>query len=88
MASGDAADDVRFLQVSNDDTNQFIDEMKINNTKKKTKTDLKILSKWLQGDHELMAVQDIPTAELNQYIASFCCCLSDHRIMRNMSPTA
>ena len=28
MASGDAADDARFLQVSNDDTNKFIDETK------------------------------------------------------------
>jgi hypothetical protein len=50
--------------------NQFIDEMKSNNTKKKTKTDLKILLEWLQGGNELMVVEDIPTAELNQYIAS------------------
>jgi hypothetical protein len=28
MTSDDEADDARFLQVSNDDTNQFIDEMK------------------------------------------------------------
>jgi hypothetical protein len=27
MASGDAADDVRFLHVSSDDTSRFIDEM-------------------------------------------------------------
>jgi hypothetical protein len=37
MASRDAADDVRFLHVSSDDTSRFIDEMKNNNTKMKTK---------------------------------------------------
>jgi hypothetical protein len=31
MAAGDAADDVRFLHVSSDDTSRFIDEMKNNN---------------------------------------------------------
>jgi hypothetical protein len=44
MASGDAADDVRFLHVSSDDTSRFIDAMKNNNTKMKTKSDNKILS--------------------------------------------
>ena len=34
MESGDTANDVRFLQVSYYDTNQFFDEMKNNNTKK------------------------------------------------------
>ena len=48
MASGNTADDDRFLQVSNDDTNQFTEVMKNNNTKKKTGSDLKILSEWLQ----------------------------------------
>jgi hypothetical protein len=39
MVYGDAADDARFLPVSNDDTNPFIDEMKktITPTKNKTK---------------------------------------------------
>ena len=70
MASGDAADDARFLQVSNDDSNQFIDEMKNNNTKKENKKwSDKILSEWLQGDNELSAVEDIPSADLNQYLA-------------------
>jgi hypothetical protein len=44
MASGDAADDVRFLHVSSDETSRFIDAMKNNNTKMKTKSDMKILS--------------------------------------------
>ena len=74
MTSGDEADDARFLQVSNHDTNQFIDEMKNYNTKKqnqkKTKSDLKILSEWLHGDNELRA-----------YLQQ------DHRTMRNTSPT-
>ena len=48
MASGNTADDDRFLQVSNDDTNQFTEVMKNNNTKKKTGSYLKILSEWLQ----------------------------------------
>ena len=56
MASGDAADDVRFLHVSSDDTSRFIDEMKNNNTKMKTKNYMKILSEWLHGDNELRAV--------------------------------
>ena len=33
MACANAADDARFLQVSNDDTNKSINEMKNNNTK-------------------------------------------------------
>jgi hypothetical protein len=40
MAYGDATDDARFLPVSNDDTNPFIDEMKkktITPTKKEKK---------------------------------------------------
>jgi hypothetical protein len=35
MVYGDAADDARFLPVSNDDTNPFIDEMKKNNNTNK-----------------------------------------------------
>ena len=73
MASGDAADDVRFLHVSSDDTSRFIDEMKNNNTKMKTKGDMKILSEWLHGVNELRAVEDIPAAELDQYLARFFC---------------
>ena len=71
MASGDAADDVRFLHVFSDETSRFIDEMKNNNTKMKTKSDMKILSEWLHGDNELRVVEDIPTAELDQYLARF-----------------
>jgi hypothetical protein len=71
MASGDAADDVRFLHVSSDDTSRFIDEMKNNNTKMKTKSDMKILSEWLHGVNELRAVEDILAAELDQYLARF-----------------
>ena len=48
MVYDDAADDARFIPVSNDDTNQFTEVMKNNNTKKKTGSDLKILSEWLQ----------------------------------------
>ena len=65
MTSGDT----RFLQVSNDDTNQCIHEMKNNNTKKKTKGYLKILSEWLHGNNELRMVEDIPAVELNPYLA-------------------
>ena len=68
MASGDAADDVRSLHVSSDDTSRFIDEMKNNNTKMKAKSDKKILSELLHGDNELRAVEDIPAAELDQYL--------------------
>lgn len=39
MATGDAADDAIFLQVSHDDTNKFIYELK--NYNKKRKSDLK-----------------------------------------------
>jgi hypothetical protein len=37
----------------------------------KTKSDMKILSEWLHGDNELRAVEDIPAAELDQYLAIF-----------------
>jgi hypothetical protein len=47
-------------------------------------SDLKILSERLQGNNELRAVEDIPAAELNQYLAKFVC-LEYHRKMRNMS---
>jgi hypothetical protein len=50
---------------------EFIDEMKNNNTTMKTKSDMKILSEWLHGDNELRAVEDIPSAELDQYLARF-----------------
>ena len=50
-------------------------------------SDLKILSERLQGNNELRAVEDIPAAELNQYLAKFVC-LEYHRKMRNMSSTA
>jgi hypothetical protein len=43
MTSDDEADDARFLQVSNDDTNQFIDEMeKLLTPKNKNKTKQKV----------------------------------------------
>jgi hypothetical protein len=32
---------------------------------------MKILSEWLHGDNELRAVEDIPAAELDQYLARF-----------------
>ena len=50
-------------------------------------SDLKILSERLQGTNELRAVEDIPAAELNEYLAKFVC-LEYHRKMRNMRPTA
>ena len=50
MTSDDEADDARFLQVSNDDTNQFIDEMeKLLTPKNKNKTKQKVNWKYYQS---------------------------------------
>ncbi|CAC5426317.1 unnamed protein product [Mytilus coruscus] len=65
------ADDKRFLTVSNDDTSNLIEEMKNDNTKRKTKSDVKLLTEWLKENNELRAVKDISVPELNQYLARF-----------------
>ncbi|CAC5387501.1 unnamed protein product [Mytilus coruscus] len=65
------ADDERFLTLSNDDTCNFIEEMKNDNTKRKTKSDVKLLTEWLKENNELRAVEDISVPELNQYLARF-----------------
>jgi hypothetical protein len=77
-----------FLQVSNDVTNQLIVEIKINNTKKKRKkSDLKILSGWLQWGIKRRAVEDIPAPELTQYLAILCSCTITEKF-RNINQTA
>jgi len=81
------ADDARFLQVSNDDTNQFIDEMKNNSTKKKkiklSETIIGVVTggHWAEGGwgHTSSGAQSVPGQIF---------CLKDHRNMRNMSPAA
>lgn len=65
------ADDERFITVSNDDTSNFIEEMKNDNTKRKTKSDIKLLTEWLKENNELRAIEDISVPELNQYLARF-----------------
>ncbi|CAG2257370.1 unnamed protein product [Mytilus edulis] len=65
------ADDERFMTVTNDDTSNFIEEMKNDNTKRKTKSDIKLLTEWLKENNELRAIEDISVPELNQYLARF-----------------
>ncbi|CAC5385929.1 unnamed protein product [Mytilus coruscus] len=45
--------------------------MKNDNTKRKTKSDVKLLTEWLRENNELRAVEDISVPELNQYLARF-----------------
>ena len=65
------ADDERFMTITNDDTSNFIEEMKNDNTKRKTKSDIKLLTEWLKENNELRAIEDISVPELNQYLARF-----------------
>jgi hypothetical protein len=83
MVSGDTADDARFYKFPM--TIRIIVLMKWKRIN--PKSDLKILSERLQGNNELRVVEDIPAAELNQYLAKFVC-LEYHRKMRNMRATA
>ncbi|XP_071135768.1 uncharacterized protein KIAA1958-like [Mytilus edulis] len=65
------ADDERLMTITNDDTSNFIEEMKNDNTKRKTKSDIKLLTEWLKANNELRAIEDISVPELNQYLARF-----------------
>ena len=55
----------RFVEVSHEDTVAFVESMKNENTKRKTKSDLAIFQEWLQSVNELREPQDISVPELD-----------------------
>jgi hypothetical protein len=69
-ADDNMASNERFIQISETDTETFIQSMKNDNTwGKKTKSDVKLFSEWLHKENEDRLIEDIEKDKLDQYLA-------------------
>jgi len=67
-----AAEDNRFLNVAEGDTDEFITSMTNANTSRKTKSDVKLFTEWLlKTQNEQRQSEDIECYKLDQYLARF-----------------
>jgi len=67
-----AAEDNRFLNVAEGDTDEFITSMKNANKSRKTKSDEKLFTEWLlKSQNEQRQSEDIECYKLDQYLARF-----------------
>lgn len=64
-------DHSRYCSVTDEDTYTFIEDLKNSNTKRKTISDCKIFSNWLKSENEIRNLEDIPAADLDNYLARF-----------------
>ena len=61
----------RFVDISEEDTNSFLELNKNNNTKSKTRSDLKIFHEWSASNDDFRDIKDIPQSELDTILARF-----------------
>ena len=66
-ADDNMASNERFIQISETDTETFIQSMKNDNTWKKRKSDVKLFSEWLHKEIEDILIEDIEKDKLDQY---------------------
>jgi site-specific recombinase XerD len=59
------------IQISETDTETFIQSMNNDNTWKKTKSDVKLFSEWLHKENADRLIEDIEKDQLDQYLARF-----------------
>jgi len=64
-------DHSRYRSVTDEDTYTFIEDLKNSNTKRKTISDCKIFTNWLKSENEIRNLEDIPAADLDNYLARF-----------------
>jgi hypothetical protein len=66
-ADDNMASNERFIQISETDTETFIQSIKNDNTWKKTKSDVKLFSEWHHKENEDRLIEDIEKDKLDQY---------------------
>ena len=66
-ADDNMASNERFIQISEADTETFIQSMKKDNAK----SDVKLFSEWLHKENEDSLIEDIEKDKLDEYLARF-----------------
>lgn len=59
----------RFVKITSEDCDQFLQDHVNKNTKYKTKSDLKIFEDWARENGEIRNIQDIPAEDLDSLLA-------------------
>ena len=65
------ANAARFLNVTEDDTSNIIQNERNLNTKKVTDSHIALLTKWLKSNNDYRKPEDIPAPELDICVAKF-----------------
>lgn len=61
----------QFLQVTDNETDKFIETNKAKTTVYKTRSDLRIFQQWMETEQDDRCIEDIPSVELDRLLARF-----------------
>lgn len=62
-------DHSRYRSVTDENIYTFIEDLRNSNTKRKTIDDCKIFMNWIESENEIRNLEDIPAADLDNYLA-------------------
>lgn len=62
-------DHSRYRSVTDENIYTFIEDLKNSNTKRKIINDCKIFMNWIESENEIRNLEDIPAADLDNYLA-------------------